>query len=174
MMDAEKAKEKGKQPVSDDTEAQNLNTLEKLDGTKDELTENLKVEADGGKGVWVTPLTICPHVDFARQPAESLPRFDSLCASCQDPSENWVCLSCNEVLCGRYVGGHMMEHWQASKHPLALGYRDLSVWCFACEAYLDAQLIPELSPTFDAAHLMKFGEAPQPREGSFTRSIQMV
>jgi hypothetical protein len=40
---------------------------------------------------------------------------------------------------------------------------DLSVWCFACEHYLDAQVIPQLRPVFDALHLMKFGVPAPPR-----------
>lgn len=36
--------------------------------------------------------------------------------------------------------------------------RDLSVWCFLCEHYLDAQVIVQLRPVFETLHLMKFGE----------------
>jgi hypothetical protein len=37
---------------------------------------------------------------------------------------------------------------------------DLSVWCFACDSYLDAQSILELRPVYEVAHLLKFGERP--------------
>ena len=37
---------------------------------------------------------------------------------------------------------------------------DLSVWCFACDSYLDAQSILELRPLYEVAHLLKFGERP--------------
>lgn len=30
-----------------------------------------------------------------------------------------------------------MTHNQDSNHPLALSFTDLSVWCYACEAYID-------------------------------------
>lgn len=41
---------------------------------------------------------------------------------------------------------------------LWLACRDLSVWCFECEHYLDPQVILQLRPIFEAFHLMKFGE----------------
>ncbi|KAE8008099.1 hypothetical protein FH972_004644 [Carpinus fangiana] len=39
----------------------------------------------------------------------------------------------------------------------SLANRDLSVWCHSCEAYLNAQLIPELRPVYETAHILKFG-----------------
>lgn len=39
-------------------------------------------------------------------------------------------------------------------------FSDLSVWCFACDSYLDAQSILELRPVYEVAHLLKFGERP--------------
>jgi hypothetical protein len=41
-----------------------------------------------------------------------------------------------------------------------LGNSDLSVWCFSCDAYLDAQVILQLRPVYETAYLLKFGEAP--------------
>ena len=37
---------------------------------------------------------------------------------------------------------------------------DLSVWCFACDAYLDAGVIQQLRPVYETAYILKFGEAP--------------
>ncbi|XVE49308.1 hypothetical protein DITRI_Ditri01bG0072400 [Diplodiscus trichospermus] len=37
---------------------------------------------------------------------------------------------------------------------------DLSVWCFACDSYLDAQLIQQLRPVHETAYILKFGEPP--------------
>ncbi|KDP44477.1 hypothetical protein JCGZ_16310 [Jatropha curcas] len=39
-------------------------------------------------------------------------------------------------------------------------YSDLSVWCFACDAYLDAQVIVQLRTVYETAYILKFGEAP--------------
>eukprot|EP00850_Spirogloea_muscicola_P005208 SM000023S07664 [mRNA] locus=s23:767926:768473:+ [translate_table: standard] len=82
---------------------------------------------------------------------------------CSDGAENWVCLTCCRVLCGRFVNGHMRQHASESGHPLALGFRDLSVWCFACDSYIDAQLVSQLRPLYEAYHLMKFGTMAPPR-----------
>jgi hypothetical protein len=40
------------------------------------------------------------------------------------------------------------------------GNSDLSVWCFSCDAYLDAQVIMQLRPVYETAYILKFGEAP--------------
>ncbi|KAG8364209.1 hypothetical protein BUALT_Bualt19G0104500 [Buddleja alternifolia] len=37
---------------------------------------------------------------------------------------------------------------------------DLSVWCFSCDAYLDAQVILPLRPAYETAYILKFGEPP--------------
>ncbi|KAK9988589.1 hypothetical protein SO802_028828 [Lithocarpus litseifolius] len=37
---------------------------------------------------------------------------------------------------------------------------DLSIWCFSCDAYLDAQVIMQLRPVYETAYILKFGEAP--------------
>ncbi|KDO38068.1 hypothetical protein CISIN_1g0236542mg, partial [Citrus sinensis] len=36
---------------------------------------------------------------------------------------------------------------------------DLSVWCFACHAYLNAQAILQLQPVHETAYVLKFGRA---------------
>ncbi|MBA0845363.1 hypothetical protein Goarm_022158 [Gossypium armourianum] len=79
---------------------------------------------------------------------------------CQHPSENWLCLSCKVVLCSRFVNKHMLEHYQQTTHSIALSFSDLSVWCFACDSYLDAQLIQQLRPFHETAYILKFGQAP--------------
>lgn len=42
---------------------------------------------------------------------------------CQHPSENWLCLSCKDVLCSRFVNKHMLQHFHQTNHCLALSYR---------------------------------------------------
>lgn len=54
----------------------------------------------------------------------------------------------------------MLEHFLQKNHCLALSYSDLSVWCFCCDSYLDAQVILALRPVYEIAYIMKFGEAP--------------
>uniref|UniRef100_A0A670JYK6 Histone deacetylase 6 n=1 Tax=Podarcis muralis TaxID=64176 RepID=A0A670JYK6_PODMU len=51
-------------------------------------------------------------------------------------AENWVCLICYKVCCGRYIKQHMVAHNSESGHPLVLSFADLSVWCYGCQAYV--------------------------------------
>lgn len=37
---------------------------------------------------------------------------------------------------------------------------DLSVWCFSCDAYLDAQVMQPLRAPYETAYILKFGSAP--------------
>ena len=76
------------------------------------------------------------------------------CHECQSTAENWMCLSCNRVLCGRYISEHMMMHNQETSHPMAISFSDLSVWCYACEAYVDNK---KLYVYKNMAHWDKFG-----------------
>lgn len=54
----------------------------------------------------------------------------------------------------------MLQHYNETTHCLALSYSDLSVWCFQCDSYLDAQVIQKLRPVYETAYILKFGEAP--------------
>ncbi|KAH9655726.1 hypothetical protein KPL70_022408 [Citrus sinensis] len=95
----------------------------------------------GAESGWVRHLTSCDHLiaslssDLARIPNPDTP--------------------CNS----RYVNKHMLQHYQETNHSVALGYSDLSVWCFACHAYLNAQAILQLQPVHETAYVLKFGRA---------------
>lgn len=45
-------------------------------------------------------------------------------------------------------------------HWVILSNSDLSVWCFSCDAYLDAHVIQQLRPVHEMAYVLKFGELP--------------
>ncbi|XP_024166713.1 histone deacetylase 6 isoform X1 [Rosa chinensis] len=129
------------------------------------LQENPIVEDDldllyGAESGWVDARTSCDHLPSLSSDLVHIPTPDTHCNRCQHPSENWLCLCCKEVLCSRFVNKHMLQHYQQINHSVALSYSDLSVWCFSCDAYLDAQLIPQLRPVYETAYLLKFGEAP--------------
>ncbi|XP_064415328.1 histone deacetylase 6 isoform X2 [Latimeria chalumnae] len=103
----------------------------------------------------VEPLAWCPHLEtVCPVPASGLNVFQA-CAECGSETENWVCLVCYQVLCGRYVNEHMLMHSVNLGHLLVLSYADLSVWCYGCEAYIHNQVLFEAKNT---AHRMKFGE----------------
>mmetsp|Transcript_26302 Transcript_26302/g.84123 ORF Transcript_26302/g.84123 Transcript_26302/m.84123 type:complete len:89 (+) Transcript_26302:1895-2161(+) len=76
-------------------------------------------------------------------------------------------MQCMQVLCGRYVAGHMKAHCEGSgEHHIACSYRDLSFWCFACDSYVDPYGQPVMREAFAKVHQQKFGEPavmPPPR-----------
>ncbi|KGN52775.1 histone deacetylase 6 [Cucumis sativus] len=124
---------------------------------EDEVEEELLYGAGSG---WVQALTSCDHLASLSSDLAHIPPPQTPCSQCQNPKENWVCLCCKDVFCSRFVNKHMLQHYEQSTHCLALSYSDLSVWCFSCDAYLDAQVIQELRPVHEVAYILKFGEAP--------------
>ncbi|XP_037678008.1 histone deacetylase 6 isoform X2 [Choloepus didactylus] len=109
----------------------------------------------------VTPLPWCPHlVAVCPIPATGLD-VTQPCQDCGTLQENWVCLSCYQVHCGRYINAHMMQHHEDSGHPLVLSYADLSAWCYHCRAYIHHQALLDAK---NVAYQNKFGEdMPHPR-----------
>ena len=71
-------------------------------------------------------------------------------------TEQWVCLQCAEVHCGRYVNKHAVAHHEACGHITAASLADLSVHCYACAAYVEH---PRLTPLMQRLSALKFGEA---------------
>ncbi|KAK4306266.1 hypothetical protein Pmani_021889 [Petrolisthes manimaculis] len=119
-------------------------------------THVLLSELLGAKQLYaVVPATWCPHLEQVQPlPSTGLTTSDA-CHECQDHSENWVCLTCYKVLCGRFVNEHMIFHGVTEQHYMVLSYSDLSVWCYACDQYVDNPVLLEAKR---AAHLDKFGE----------------
>lgn len=112
--------------------------------------------------------THCPHLD---NPAAVLidanllvPTKHSLpsalggggaaaCAHGCDSVEQWVCLQCGGVHCGRYVNSHALEHHRAnSTHMIAASLADLSVHCYKCDAYVRH---PRLKPLLARLRYLK-------------------
>ncbi|XP_037628582.1 histone deacetylase 6 isoform X2 [Sebastes umbrosus] len=103
----------------------------------------------------VDPLSWCPHLDAVKPlPPSGIDVFLP-CKDCGSDAENWTCLTCYQVFCGRYVNEHMVTHGVVSEHPVVLSFCDLSVWCYLCEAYVHNQILFEAK---NAAHCAKFGE----------------
>ncbi|XP_047441722.1 histone deacetylase 6 [Mugil cephalus] len=111
----------------------------------------------GGSTLYVVdPLSWCPHLDAVKPLPPSGIDVSRPCQDCGSDAENWICLTCYQVFCGRYVNEDMVSHGVMSEHPLVLSFSDLSVWCYPCEAYLHHQLLFEAK---NAAHISKFGES---------------
>ncbi|XP_069798807.1 histone deacetylase 6 [Dendropsophus ebraccatus] len=103
----------------------------------------------------VTPLPWCPHLESVQAiPSGGLDVMEP-CAECGTLVENWVCLTCYQVLCGRYVMEHMMCHGVSSGHNIVLSFSDFSVWCYSCDAYIHNEV---LIPAKQSAYRCKFGE----------------
>ncbi|XP_061113820.1 histone deacetylase 6 isoform X1 [Conger conger] len=110
---------------------------------------------DGETMFVVEPLSWCPHLEAVGPlPAGKIDVFLP-CEDCGTDAENWICLCCYKVFCGRYVNQHMVTHGLVTEHPLVLSFSDLSVWCYACEAYVHNKVLYEAR---NAAHQSKFGE----------------
>ncbi|KAK7073763.1 Histone deacetylase 6 [Halocaridina rubra] len=102
----------------------------------------------------VVPLEWCPHLTQVTDVPVSGLKTSQPCEECQDHSENWVCLTCYKVLCGRFVNEHMLMHGITNEHYMVLSLSDLSVWCYSCDAYIHHSILHEVKR---AAHLDKFG-----------------
>ncbi|XP_039699672.1 protein deacetylase HDAC6 isoform X2 [Pteropus medius] len=103
----------------------------------------------------VTPLPWCPHLVAVCPIPEAGLDVTQPCQDCGALQENWVCLSCYEVYCGRYISAHMLQHYKVSGHPMVLSYVDLSTWCYQCQAYVHHQALLDVK---NVAHQNKFGE----------------
>eukprot|EP01084_Bolivina_argentea_P162118 282153_1 len=81
--------------------------------------------------------------------------------NCTINTENWLCLCCYKVFCGRYGNKHMISHFNNSnnkEHCIALGIGDLSFWCYKCDMYLDHLSIKQLFILYKIVHKIKFNE----------------
>ena len=147
-------------------------------GAVQEETKEFKYQAPNGP-IAVQPVCDCPHCNEThlsnqeeeedleeeqekqkQKQEEQEQEIFQCCEDCHHEHENWICMKCQRRLCGRHVRGHMVEHSVSSGHVVALGWDDLSFWCFACDAYLDVFNIPALRSYYCKYHRLKFGEEP--------------
>ena len=124
----------------------------------------------------------CHYHDESQQKKSSLastpvgrPKDDVDEATGQCPmGENWLCLTCQNVYCSRYVNGHGLWHWQYTKsssdhdntnagHCVMVSLADLSVWCHVCGAYIVHET---LKPITKRLEQIKFGEAEENEKAS--------
>jgi hypothetical protein len=114
----------------------------------------------------VVPRNDCPHVNSVLRPvANSQTAIDvaSPCTTCHDGAENWYCLTCHEVFCSRYINGHFLQHAQSTGHSVAVSFRDLSLWCTACDSYISGDRTarhstPALVDFLQVIYAAKFGD----------------
>eukprot|EP01083_Nonionella_stella_P039427 107213_1 len=109
----------------------------------------------------------CAHIASALVIPRDINKFPKInefpecdVADC-DKKENWICLKCHRVFCGRYGNKHMVKHYNESnqKHCIAMGVGDLSFWCYKCDDYLHHLSIKAVFDLYKIVHQIKFGEA---------------
>lgn len=52
-------------------------------------------------------------------------------AGCGTKEQNWLCLQCGAVNCGRYVNGHAKQHAEQAVHQLCMSCDVYSVYWYA-------------------------------------------
>ncbi|KAI6183740.1 UBP-type domain-containing protein [Aphelenchoides bicaudatus] len=118
--------------------------------TDEEIAQSLAREQE--MGFAIEPLTTCPHLNQVTPLTKPIDVHEK-CSKCADEKENWFCLTCHEVNCGRYVQEHGVAHHETTGHPLALFFSDLAVWCYECESYVHN---PTLLEAKESAYKSKF------------------
>ncbi|CAD6247828.1 unnamed protein product [Miscanthus lutarioriparius] len=73
----------------------------------------------------------CPVCRYCQQQPEK-----SMCSICGTLEHLWICLICGHVGCGRYKGGHAIEHWKETQHCYSLELETQKVWDYAGDNYV--------------------------------------
>lgn len=73
----------------------------------------------------------CPVCRFCQQQPEK-----SMCSICGTLENLWICVICGHVGCGRYKGGHAIEHWKETQHCYSLELETQKVWDYAGDNYV--------------------------------------
>ncbi|WVZ77599.1 hypothetical protein U9M48_025452 [Paspalum notatum var. saurae] len=60
----------------------------------------------------------------------------SMCSICGTLENLWICVICGHVGCGRYKGGHAIEHWKETQHCYSLELETQKVWDYAGDNYV--------------------------------------
>ena len=56
---------------------------------------------------------------------------------CTSTKENWMCLNCGTVLCGRYENSHALKHSGDNvEHCVCLNTLNLSIYCYECDDFV--------------------------------------
>jgi len=132
----------------------------------DDEKKTLNDDEAGADSGWAPALHFCPHVNntsvktFPASDIQSRNLLNCKCVACDNTRENWVCLMCYSVFCGRFAQKHMLQHYQITKHCVALGTGDLSFWCYECDSYLHHLEMPDIKLTYEQFHIAKFGHTP--------------
>ncbi|XP_055596056.1 ubiquitin carboxyl-terminal hydrolase 3-like [Uranotaenia lowii] len=108
------------------------------------------------------------------------------CSECSG-KDNWLCLQCGSVLCGRYESAHALKHSSKQNHNICINTVNLSVYCYKCDEFVvndtadnmideirqelkdgDADSVSETSSTMEEISSSK--STPESASGSTTSS----
>jgi len=122
-----------------------------------------KVKTEGDlKQFIIEPLESCPHLENCTMPEKlpELPGIDDVkCQSCKYDNQNWICVSCHYILCGRGGNGHMKQHAEITGHKIVASFNDLRFWCYECDNYISTKN-KTIYPLYSLLHALKFGYEP--------------
>ena len=96
--------------------------------------------------MYVNAKNDCSHVEdsaiFPIQDFKNLKFESSKCSSCEEITENWICLRCGEFNCGRYINEHSSLHFMNNEiHCIVISLLDFSIWCYKCQSYIENRMI---------------------------------
>lgn len=57
------------------------------------------------------------------------------CEECSG-KDNWMCLQCGSVRCGRYESAHALKHSSKQNHNICINTVNLSVYCYKCDEFV--------------------------------------
>jgi mono-ADP-ribosyltransferase sirtuin 6 len=115
------------------------------------------MEEDGSQSGYVQLKRDCAHVEASVGFPPKQIDLKAACSSCAE-TENWICLACLSVGCGRFRNSHAKEHYEQTRHAIAISVSDLNVWCYECESYIAHPLVERVH---DVCYLAKFGQKPK-------------
>ncbi|CAF0872676.1 unnamed protein product [Rotaria sordida] len=105
----------------------------------------------------IVPKYDCPHVGDRVELLLSSTQFDREhqppCVDCNKTQENWACLheNCNYIGCSRYHQKHMLNHHESTGHNICLSFSDQSIFCYACDSYIDSPQLYNLKQQLNKA-----------------------
>jgi hypothetical protein len=150
-----RGEDKGNQVDFFQVRRRKLNSFQKIPQKISQTKAPITVEKGGFS---VNPKTDCPHFSHQVRIAVVEKINNALkantCASCNDTTENWMCLTCGHTFCSRYVKGDAEQHFKDSTHCISISFSDLSIWCYSCDYYITHQ---NLQGIVQAVSMAKFG-----------------
>ncbi|XP_076355620.1 ubiquitin carboxyl-terminal hydrolase 3-like isoform X1 [Tachypleus tridentatus] len=84
----------------------------------------------------------CPHlmncVKVTNLPLknENSPN-DWVCSVCKTKKSSWICLTCGEINCGRYVNAHAKTHHEENdQHMVSMDCHSYATYCYVCDDFV--------------------------------------